>query len=98
MAFEGRLDLAVGGVPESDGPIGAARGDRLAVGRDRDGEDRPVMPLEAQAVKAAGDLPEPDLAIDAPRGERPAVGRKGDRRDLLTRTADAQDRPDPGPD
>ena len=76
---ERRERAAIGGVPEPDGRIAVGcRGERLAVGRerqrrhghDRAAEDRPLGP--------AGHVPEPDRAVLRAAGQGLAVGRERD--------------------
>ena len=68
-------------VPQLDGAVVVARGDRLPVGRVGHGPDRPGVPLQLVAERGlgrVGDVPDDHRAVAASRGQGPTVGREGD--------------------
>ena len=67
----------------SNGPISPARGDRLAIGGESDGPDRPVMSFQSGAGDTLCDVPQHHETVAAGRGDRTAV--RGKRRSIGSR-------------
>src|SRR5262249_42776750 len=91
VTFQHGLRLAGGHVPEADGLVPGAGGERLAVGTEGHRPDQPRVPLEltiAPEMALRVQVPELDLArplglavVAGGGGEQTSVGREGDRVD-----------------
>src|SRR4051812_16243858 len=68
-------------VPETDGPVGAAADQRLAVAHKGESLDPLRVPRECLQVLAARGVPEPNRVVGGPRGDRLAIGRVADDQD-----------------
>ncbi len=86
-----RLDELAGlHIPEANRPILAARGELLAVGRDREAPDLPRVSHEAANLTAGGEVPETDGRIGG-RGERLPIARQEHNREHLALVAAARE-------
>ena len=68
--------LARGHVPEASRLVLAPRRERLAVGRERDGEHRALVAGESSQLLAGGDVPHLDRLVPRARRGRFAIGRE----------------------
>src|SRR5262245_39757978 len=66
-------------VPKADGAIDAARGERLAVGAERQSAHRLLVAGQPPQSFAALDVPQENAVVVTARGECLAVRREGDR-------------------
>src|SRR5213079_1006082 len=73
VAVQRRDELAVGDVPELDGPVGRTRGEPLAVTRQVDGEDGPGVTRVVLQGRPVVEVPEPGDPIVRGRDETLAV-------------------------
>ena len=82
-----------GDVPDLDGAVQAAGGQRPAVGGEGHGENGVAVAVQGGPGPAAGDVPEINSAVEAAGGERPAVGGERQRQGLRRVAKAAQLKP-----
>src|SRR5206468_2723002 len=75
--------LGPGHIPDAEGAILAAGGQRLAVGAERDRLDVVGVSLQEFVLLASLHGPEADGAVPTARGEHPPVRREGDAGDTV---------------
>src|SRR5262249_54856043 len=64
-------------IPEQNGRVLTARGQRLAIRGKGDAKDRPLLPIHVSNYLAGGHFHQESLVIVISRGRQLAVGRKG---------------------
>src|SRR5262249_19741721 len=65
------------GIPDSDGPVEAARGEQVAIRTECDADHSLSVAADGEDLLAANRVPELDRAIIAGRGDPPPIGAEG---------------------